>query len=524
MILTPVAASLVASTFTAPASVVASMLAAPGLAASNLTAARQQMALTLGWHIVLASFGVALPTLIWIVQRRGRGHGTVPGDPEALVLARRWSKVAAVLFAVGAVSGTVLSVEMGVLWPGLMGRFGAVIGLPFALEGIAFFVEAILLGIYLYGWDRLAPRVHHGLLVGVMAAGAVGTFCVLAVNAWMNAPSGFRIVGDPLTGEIVDVDPWAAMFNDAVWVASLHMFLAAYMVTGFVVASVYAVGLWRGRHGTHGGGDPRDGHRHRLALRTALLVAGVAALAQPLVGHLAGQRVADAQPAKFAAMELVTETTDGAELLVGGVLVDGEVVGGFELPIPGLTSLLAQNDPGATVIGLDAIPDEAEPPVNVVRIAFQLMIALGTALAVLGGVVVWRVVRGRELPRGRLFLAAVVGAGPAAVVALEAGWVTTEVGRQPWIVHDLVRVDEAVTDAGGLWWVYAGTVVLYAVLTVATVVVLRSMARRWRAGEENLEVPYGPHIDPAGDRAPAAGLGGHPAGRLATPDRRSPAP
>lgn len=451
-------------------------------AASNLTAARQQMALTLGWHIILASFGVALPALIWLVERRGLRHG----DAEALVLARRWSKVAAVLFAVGAVSGTVLSVEMGILWPGLMGRFGAVIGLPFALEGVAFFVEAILLGIYLYGWDRLPPTVHHRLLLGVMAAGATGTFCVLAVNAWMNAPAGFRIVGDPLTGRIVDVDPWAAMFNDAVWIESLHMFLAAYMVTGFAVASAYAVGMRRGRHD----------HRHRLALRVALGVAGIAALAQPLVGHVAGQRVASDQPAKFAAMELVTETTDGAELLVGGVLVDDRVVGGVELPIPGLTSLLAHNDPGATVVGLDAVPLDARPPVNVVHLAFQLMVALGTALAVLGGFVVVRLARRRPLPTSGLFLTLVAGAGPAAVVALEAGWVTTEVGRQPWIVHELVRVGDAVTDAGGLWWIYAGTVVVYTVLTAATIVVLRSMARRWRAGEEDLEVPYGPHLDP----------------------------
>ncbi|RMH68174.1 MAG: cytochrome ubiquinol oxidase subunit I [Actinomyces sp.] len=440
------------------------------------------MALTLGWHIVLASFGVALPALIWLVERRGLRHG----DSAALVLARRWSKVAAVLFAVGAVSGTVLSVEMGILWPGLMGRFGAVIGLPFALEGVAFFVEAILLGIYLYGWDRLAPRVHHRLLVGVMAAGATGTFCVLAVNAWMNAPAGFRIVGDPLTGEIVDVDPWAAMFNDAVWLESLHMFLAAYMVAGFVVASVYAAGMRRGR----------DDHHHRLALRVALGVAGIAALAQPLVGHFAGQRVASAQPAKFAAMELVTETTEGADLLVGGVLVDGRVVGGIELPIPGLTSFLAHNDPGATVVGLDAVPADARPPANVVHLAFQLMVGLGTALAALGAFVVLRLVRGRDLPTGRHFLTLVVAAGPAAVVALEAGWVTTEVGRQPWIVHELVRVGDAVTDAGGLWWIYAGTVAVYTTLTVATLVVLRSMARRWRGGEEKLEVPYGPHIDP----------------------------
>ena len=397
-------------------------------------AARYQMALSLGFHIVLSCFGVAFPALIFIAHRRG-----LRGDADALALARRWSKVAAVLFAVGAVSGTVLSFEMGLLWPGLMSRFGDVIGLPFALEGIAFFVEAIFLGIYMYGWDRLPPRVHLRTLYPMMVTGLFGTFCILAVNAWMNAPTGFRIVD----GEVVDVDPLAAMFNNALWPQFLHMWVAAYMVTGFVVAAVYASGMLRGR---------RD-RLHRIGLSIALSVATVGAVVQPFIGHVAGMRLASEQPAKLAAMELVTETRTRSPLLIGGVLIDGEVRCGIE--IPALGSWLATGSFDGEVTGFDQIPVEDRPPVNVVRTSFQLMVGIGTALMALG--VAHRVAapalaaRGHTLDRSRAVLWAMVLAGPAAVVALEAGWTTTEVGRQPWIVHEVLRVGDAVTPNGGVW-------------------------------------------------------------------------
>lgn len=445
---------------------------------SNLGAARTQMALSLGFHIVLSCFGVAFPALIYVVHRRG-----LAGDTDALVLARRWSKVAAVLFAVGAVSGTVLSFEMGLLWPGLMSRYGDVIGLPFAMEGIAFFLEAVFLGIYLYGWDRLPPKVHLRTLIPIMASGVVGTFCILAVNAWMNAPSGFRLEGD----EVVDVDPLAAMFNRALWPQFVHMLVAAYMVVGFCVAAVMAAGLRKGRHD----------HVHRLGLRVGLAFATVAALVQPVVGHVAGMRLATEQPAKLAAMELAVETETNAPVILGGVLIDGRVRGGIE--IPGLGSLLARGWFDRPIVGLDDIPVDDRPPANVVHWSFQVMVGLGTALAALGLVLAWRRRRGHPPESSRRTLTALVWSGPAAVVALQAGWVTTEVGRQPWIAHEVLRVRDAVTPNGGIWISCAVVVVLYVALGVGTVAILRSMSRRWREqADADLPTPYGPPSGPSG--------------------------
>lgn len=258
----------------------------------GLLPARQQMAVSLGWHIVLACFGVAFPTIIFVVHRRG----IVRGDAAALGLARRWAKVSAVLFAIGAVSGTVLSFEMGLLWPGLMGRFGDVLGLPFAFEGLSFFVEAIFLGIYLYGWDRMPPRRHLAMLIPMGVSGIVGTFCVISVNAWMNHPAGFQI----RDGEVVDINPWRAMFNGGVWLQFLHMWVAAFMVVGLVVAGAYAFGMLRGRVDAH----------HRLGFTVPFAFASVAAVAQPFIGHVLGMRVHDSQPAKLAAFELA-QTTEG---------------------------------------------------------------------------------------------------------------------------------------------------------------------------------------------------------------------
>ena len=255
------------------------------LALEQLMAARWQMAISLGSHIILSCFGVALPAMIFVVHRRGIRRN----DQVALDLAHKWAKAAAVLFAVGAVSGTILSFEMGLLWPGLMSRYGDVLGLPFALEGVAFFVEAIFMGIYLYGWGRLPPRTHLLTLIPMIVSGVFGTFCVLAVNAWMNAPSGFTLLPD---GTITDVNPLAAIFNRALWQQFTHMFVACYAVTGFLTAAVYAKGMLLGR---------RDAH-HRLGFTVPFTFAGIAALLQPVIGHIAGMRLASDQPSKLAAM------------------------------------------------------------------------------------------------------------------------------------------------------------------------------------------------------------------------------
>src|SRR3954470_19100072 len=381
---------------------------------AGLLPAREQMAVSLGWHIVLACFGVAFPTMIFVVHRRG----IVRDDPVALGLAKRWGKVSAVLFAIGAVSGTVLSFEMGLLWPVLMSRFGDVLGLPFAFEGLSFFVEAIFLGIYLYGWGRIPPHRHLLMLLPMAAAGVVGTYCVISVNAWMNMPTGFDVVD----GEVTNVPPWAVLFNRGALLQCAHMWVGAFMVVGFVVSAVYAAGMLRGR---------RDEH-HRLGFAVPFAFATVAALVQPVIGHVLGIRLGETQPSKLAAFELATTTEQPAPLRMGGVLVDGQPRWFLEIPKWG--SFIARGSFDKPVRGLDTFPPEDRPPVNITHVAFQTMVGVGSLLAL--GVLAYWIARWRRAdPRGnRWVLRAAVIAGPMAVVALEAGWVATEVGRQPWIV------------------------------------------------------------------------------------------
>jgi cytochrome d ubiquinol oxidase subunit I len=439
---------------------------------AGLLPAREQMGFSLGWHIILAAFGVAFPAMIFVVHRRG-----LRGDEVALRLARRWSKVAAVLFAIGAVSGTVLSFEMGLLWPGLMGRFGDVLGLPFAFEGLSFFLEAIFLGIYLYGWDRLPPRLHLWCLAPMIFSGVFGAYCVVAVNAWMNMPTGFRLTP---AGDVVDVNPWRAMFNGRAFLQFAHMWLAAYMLVGFVVAAVYAAGRLRGRNDAH----------HRLGLAVPLRFASVAAILQPIVGHILGIALGDIQPSKLAAFELDVHTEQPAPLRLGGLLIHGHPEGFIAIPKWG--SFIARGSFSKPVRGLDTFPPEDLPPVNITHAAFQSMVGIGTVLAV--AVVVYWLARwrGHDLADQRWALRCLVVAGPLAVLALESGWVATEVGRQPWTVFGILRTVDAAGDNPGLWWVFSGVLIVYLGMTVGAWVVLRSMTRRWRAGEEELPSPYGP--------------------------------
>ncbi|GAB2731287.1 cytochrome ubiquinol oxidase subunit I [Nocardioides pakistanensis] len=424
---------------------------------ADLYAARMQMALSLGWHIIIACFGVGMPAITLIAE--WRGHRT--GDPVYKLLARRWAKAMGVLFAVGAVSGTILSFEMGVLWPGLMGVYGEVIGLPFALEGIAFFIEAIFLGIYLYAWDRLPPVQHMLAGIPIVIAGVASAFFVVTANAWMQVPTGFDLEG----GRIVAVDPVAAMFNPATPPQTTHMILAAFMVAGFGMASVYAVAMLRGR---------RDRY-HRLGFLVPFAVAAAITPVQIGVGDWAAHFVATNQPVKLAAMEGVFETERGAPLHIGGVAVDGELR--YALEIPNGLSLLAHWDPDAEIVGLNETPEADRPPVNVVHLSFQVMVGAGFALLGMAGWFVLAWYRRRDLPRSAWFLRASAFSGVLAVLALEAGWVVTEVGRQPWIVFGLLRTSDAVNPAPGLVWGFALVAVIYLLLTVATVYVLRRLAR-----------------------------------------------
>lgn len=427
---------------------------------ADLWAARQQMALSLGWHIVIACFGVGFPALVVGAEALGIRRN----DGDLRRLARRWSKVLAVLFAVGAVSGTILSFELGILWPGLMRTFGDVWGLPFAIEGIAFFLEAIFVGIYLYGWDRLSPKVHVLTGLPIVVAGVASAWFVVTANAWMNQPRGFDVDHYLATGEVIDIDPWAAMFNPATPPQTTHMVLAAFMVAGFGTAAVYAAAMLRGRTDRY----------HRLGFLLAFAMAAAITPVQIVVGDWAARFLADNQPVKFAALEGLQKTERGAPLTVGGIYLDGEVRFGIE--IPKALSYLAQHDANAEVAGLETVPPDDRPPVAIVRTAFQVMVGVGTGLLALStwfAVVWWR---RHRLPRSRTFLWLAVAAGPLTVVALEAGWVATEVGRQPWIVYGVMRVEDAVSTASNLRVGYFTLIGVYAALTVGTVYALRRLA------------------------------------------------
>jgi cytochrome d ubiquinol oxidase subunit I len=446
----------------------------------QLLPARIQMAFTLGFHIILVPFGVAFTFLMMVANYRGLRRN----DADALRLAERWSKVAAVLFAVGAVSGTVLTFELGLLWPGLMGRFGAAYGIPFAVEGIFFFVEAIFVAIYIYGWRRLRPWAHFWSGVPVVVAGLGGTASVVAANGWMNLPGGFTV----RAGRVVDVHPLAVFFNRAFWYETLHMFLAAYIVAGFMVAGVYAVAMMRGR---------RDRY-HRLGFLVPFTVAALVTPAQIVVGDLVTREVFHKEPAKFAVMEMVSTTGSHVTESIGGIYRDGDVR--YAIRIPNLTSLLAGYSPATRITGLDAIPTELRPDdrlISTVHLAFDTMVFIGFALLGLSlwfGLAWWR---RRDLPRSRWFLRAAAVSGIASVISLEAGWVVTEVGRQPWTVVGYLLTRDAVTTSGNVWWFFAGAVVIYVGVGVATVAVLRAMTRRWRASDgsdDDTAVPYGPEM------------------------------
>jgi cytochrome d ubiquinol oxidase subunit I len=452
--------------------------------ASELLAAREQMAFTLGFHIVLASLGIAFPALMLIANYIGLRRR----DPVALELAQRWSKVAAVTFAVGAVTGTVLSFEFGLLWPEFTGRFGDAFGVLFVIEGIFFFLEAIFLTIYIFGWKRLSGWTHFWTGVPVAICGIGGAFSVVAVNGWMNQPQGFTLGPD---GNVTDVDPLKVIFNPAVPYEVPHTILAGYLVTSFVVASVYAFGMLRGR---------RDRH-HRLGLLIPLTVGCLLAPVQFLVGDTAAREIASDQPVKFAAMECVQETHRDVTEYIGGRCTSDGVKGG--LGIPGLDSWLVGFSTDTDVTGLDSVPPDERPPANtLLHWCFDYMVGVGSGLILLGlwfGFVWWR---RREIPRTKWFLRIVAISGVATALALEAGWIVTEVGRQPWIVYELMRTEDAVTGANGIWVTFGLVVALYALLGVATIVTLRAMARRWRErAKDDVEVPYGPSEE---EPAPAA--------------------
>ena len=447
----------------------ADTLATAVLAIDPVPWARSQMAFTLGFHIILVPLGVSWSVMTLIANYRGIKHD----DRDAMLLAQRWSKYMAVTFAVGAVTGTVLSFEFGLLWPKFMGQWGAAFGVPFAFEGIFFFTEAVFISIYIFGWRRLKPWAHFWTGVPIAVAGIFGSVSVVAANAWMNSPQGVTLDS---SGNVTDVDPMGVIFNDAMPLMAAHMVVAAYLVGGFMIASVYAVGMLRGRTDRY----------HRMGFIIGFTVAAIATPVQMGVGDALARWVYNEQPTKFAAIEMVPKTSsDVPEVLFGHLNSKGEVVGG--IPIPGLASILS--DPGkgtSTVIqGLEETPAADRPTiheVNVTHLAWDLMVGLGTLLFLL---TLWwwaSWIFRRDMPKSRWFLRASAATGVLSVITLEAGWTVSEVGRQPWIVYEKMKVEDAATANTGIWITFIGVVILYLGLGITTILVLRMMSRRFREG------------------------------------------
>ncbi len=417
----------------------------------DLLAARLQMAISLGWHIIFACIGMAMPFFMafaewkWIKTK----------EEIYLDLAKSWSKGVAIFFAVGAVSGTLLSFELGLLWPEFMEHAGPIFGMPFSLEGTAFFVEAIALGIFLYGWNKISDIAHwiSGLLVGI--SGVMSGIFVVAANGWMNSPSGC----DYINGEFTNIDPIAALFNDAWFTQALHMTFAAFASTGFAVAGIHAIMLLRG-------------HKikfHKEALKIALIFGSIAAFAMPITGDLAAKDVAKRQPAKLAAMEAHYHTTKRAPLLIGGIPDDKTETVSYALEIPGGLSFLAHGDFDAEVIGLDQIPKEERPPVAVVHFAFQIMVGLGTMMMLVGMIYFFMRWRKMDYINNKWWLRLIAICTPIGFIALEAGWTVTEVGRQPWIIYGVMKTKEALTPMPGIQYSLLAVVSVYTVLTFTVI-------------------------------------------------------
>lgn len=427
---------------------------------NDLLAARTQMAISLGFHIIFAEIGIAMPLMMVIAEWKWRRTG----DAAYLALAHRWAKGTALLFAIGAVSGTVLSFELGLLWPGFMRLAGPLIGIPFSLEGFAFFLEAIFLGVYLYGWDRIGPRVHLAAGVVVAVSGAMSAVFVVLVNAWMNTPTGYELSAD---GRLVNIDPIAAMHSAAAGQQVLHMLLAAYAATGLAVAGVHAWALLRDRSSTF----------HRRALSIALLVGAPAAVLQPLSGDISARVVASTQPVKLAALESQWTTQRGAPLRIGGWPDVASAETRWALEIPFGLSLLAFHDPHAEVKGLDIAPRNEWPPVPIVHLAFDTMVGLGTTMALVALCAGWITWRRGDVVAHRGLLRALVLVTPFGFIATEAGWIVTEVGRQPWVVQGLMRTSDAVTPMPGLIVPMLLFTLLYIGLAAIVVTLIASLVR-----------------------------------------------
>lgn len=425
----------------------------------GLTAARAQMAFSLGFHMIFAALGIGLPLFMVIAE----GLWLRTRKPEYLALAKKWAKATGLLFAVGAVSGTALSFELGLLWPRFMEVAGPAIGPAFALEGYAFFVEAIFIGLYLYGWDRLSPRAHWLCGIPVAVSGALSGILVVSANAWMQHPVGFDLVN----GKLENIQPVAALFNPAWAVMALHSTLSCYIATAFAIAGVYAWGYFRGT----------AGETHRIALRMAMWVGSIGAFVMPLSGDLNAAFVTRHQPVKLAAMEAHFKTERNAPFRIGGLPDPEKLTVDYALEVPGLLSFLAHRDFNAEVKGLEDFPREEWPNVPLVHLSFQVMIGAGMALigvSLAYWLCQWR--RRGEVPRWCSAL--LLACSSLGFVGLEAGWIVSEVGRQPWIIKGLMRTREAVTPAPHVEVTFWSFLALYLFLGLVVAAYLHRLGRR----------------------------------------------
>lgn len=417
----------------------------------GLLTARSLMGLTLAFHIIFAAIGVSLPLMMTTAEWRWRRTN----DPACLLLAKRWAKGTAILFAIGAVSGTVLSFELGLLWPRFMEHAGAVIGMPFSLEGFAFFTEAIFLGIYLYGWDRVSPSLHLASGAIVAISGALSAVFVTLANAWMNTPAGFDLV----QGRFVNIRPFAAMLNPAAIPQVVHMVLAAYTAAGFAVAGIHSwLLLRRGRN-----------RFDEVAIAIALTMGGVAVLAQGISGDALARMDATHQPMKLASLEGQFHTQKGAPLRIGGLPYANERETKYALEIPHGLSLLAFHRVNSVVAGLDEEPQSDWPNVRMVHISFQVMVGCGTLLSLFTFVAAWLAWKRRPLSIHKRFLKVLVLVSPLGFLALEAGWMVTELGRQPWVIYKIMRTSAAVTATAHLGVTFISLTAVYFLLGVTVI-------------------------------------------------------
>ncbi|MFD2726439.1 cytochrome ubiquinol oxidase subunit I [Hyunsoonleella rubra] len=414
----------------------------------NLDAARLQMAFTLMFHIVFACIGMVMPFFMVVAHKKWLNTR----NPIYLKLTKSWQKGVAIFFVTGAVSGTALSFELGLLWPEFMKHAGPIIGMPFSLEGAAFFVEAIALGFYLYGWNKIPEKFHWftGVIVGI--SGVASGILVVSANGWMNAPSGF----DYINGQFLNIDPIKALLNPAWFTQALHMTLAAFVATGFAVAGVHAFQILKNK----------QTELHKKAFKIAITFAAIAAILQPLSGDLSAKDIAKRQPVKLAAMEAHYETTKGAPLYIGGIVDNETQEVNYKIKIPKALSFLAFGDFDAEVKGLNDFPEDIRPNVAMVHYAFQIMVGIGTLLLVVG-ILFFISLKRKRWCQNRKFWWLFALMAPMGFIALEAGWVVTEVGRQPWIIHNIMKTKDAVTPMPGMVFSFYMYVVLYSILTIA---------------------------------------------------------